>query len=233
MAGKRLISMLLVNAKLGNLAPAYQPPLRKRWQGAYVSSVFDLKASARAEAHNFHRIRMLIRARWLDVYRGTTLMPNLLLPRVNALLGTTATARDKVKWLYEALSILDAKANGLLRINSLVMTILSLIFTYARTAPQSQNVSPCFLTGCLFAFVALGGSSVLCFLVVRMSWDFLGSVLTGAAAPDFTAEIDGLVDETTKRTHFFVWAWRLGLVGYSIAMFLALLAGVILVGGLR
>lgn len=151
-------------------------------------------------------------------------MQNMLSAKVEALVGPGA--RDKIKWLYEALSILDAKANGLLQINSLVMTIMSLVVTFARSAGGTLTVPIGFKSGLLLAFVVLSVSSVLCFFVVRIGWAFLMGANLENQTYDFKCEIAALSAVTNKRTLLFWGAWWLGLIGYVVAIGLAIYASV-------
>jgi hypothetical protein len=155
-------------------------------------------------------------------------VPSLLAIKIEALVGTAP--RDRIKWLYEALSILDAKANGLLRINSLVMTIISLFLAYAHSGDRIAHISTGFLIGSTVALLLLAGSSIICFFIVRMSWEFLRAVPAVSGTTAFTGEIDALAIETNRRTHLFVSAWSLGLAGFVLTMVLALFGAIVVLG---
>jgi hypothetical protein len=137
--------------------------------------------------------------------------------KVRALVGSAV--RDRVKWFYEASSILHAKAQGMLRINALVMTIIGVALSFAKAAGISLSAG--FLFGCLIAFVLLAVSGILCFLIVRMSWGFLETLPATPTSQDWQREIAGLADVTDRRTGLFQNAWWLGGIGFVMTCLLA------------
>jgi hypothetical protein len=51
------------------------------------------------------------------------------------------TTKETITWLYSVLNILDGKANGLLRVNSLFITLL-VFFGERRVLPEILSTSP-------------------------------------------------------------------------------------------
>lgn len=155
-------------------------------------------------------------------------MPDPLVAKARALLA--GGNRDMVRWFYDMLSILDSKASGLLRINSFVMTIISLFLAYARVSSGAgPKVSRGFMFACLVDFILLAASSVLCFFIIRVTWGVLEKVPSRGGEVAFDTEIDALATVTGHRTHLFWNAWWLGLAGFALAVCLALYGGFVLV----
>jgi len=105
--------------------------------------------------------------------------------------------------LYGILTILDGKANGLLRVNSLFLTVLVFFIgwshTYSGFPPQLSVFVPLAYIDTIILLV----SSVLCLWIVAVSWKFLGHVTNGI----FDTEIAQLGNVVDDRTHFFWLAW--------------------------
>ena len=126
--------------------------------------------------------------------------------------------KDVLNRLYAILTILDGKANGLLRVNSLFLTMLIFFigWSHANGFPTTLEV---FVPIAYFDTIALGVSSVLCLLVVAIGWRFLGYVTLLSNGHNFGTEIMRLANVVDDRTHFFWLAWW----GTFIAPFLSVL----------
>ncbi len=156
-------------------------------------------------------------------------MPSQLSRRVEALVGNTP--KDQVQWLYDALTILDEKANGMLQINSLVMAVIAIFFSYAGSLPPAQSGTYAVrlgMAGCIIAFVLLALSSWRCLQIVRVGWGFLTDLTPGRDVTDFTREIEELCGVADRRTQSFWWAWWLSLLGFSLTAILAIIGGLLL-----
>jgi hypothetical protein len=117
--------------------------------------------------------------------------------------GAGVPVKDIVNRLYGILTILDAKANGLLRVNSLFLTMLVFFIGWSHA---STGFPPQLLVFVPLAYIdtlLLLLSSLLCLLIVAVSWKFLGHV----TADSFESEIARLANVVDDRTHFFWLAW--------------------------
>lgn len=144
-----------------------------------------------------------------------------------------------IPWLYTCLSTLDSKASALLRVNGIFLALVSgsMLFalregTFALVGQGSSCVQVFMLIFNLTAFVLLLISSMLCHLVARIEWPFLGkSVLDLTADPvacNFTPECEALFEVVSRRTKYFQYAWWLSpaaimLAATSLVIMIALL----------
>lgn len=153
--------------------------------------------------------------------------PEELLKRLKALVSA-ADAGKIIDKLYPILTTLDAKANGLLRVNSLFLTIVIAFVGWAKSAGQSAVAAHSIRYIISYVTIALLGlSAFLCMIVVRVSWQFLGKVnpkdtsttdtsLTGVSGEttySFKAEIAALAKAASRRTTYYQMAWWLTLIG--------------------
>ena len=118
---------------------------------------------------------------------------------------------DVIDRLYGILTILDGKANGLLRFNSLFLTLLVFFLGWSHgTGGFPQQLSRFELLAYIDTGILLA-SSGFCLLIVRVKWKFLGYVTNG----NFETEINRLGNVVDDRTHYFWLAWW-GTVGALI-----------------
>lgn len=128
--------------------------------------------------------------------------------------------KDVIEWLYGALNILDAKANGLLRVNAFFIAIATSLFGLSiaeETAISVPDLSG--LVGYLILALFLL-SSVSCFLIIRVNWKFLGKVTNGSSGQgfNFDPETEDLAKVVDDRTHHYWLAWLgtiLGLIAFA------------------
>jgi hypothetical protein len=83
--------------------------------------------------------------------------------------------KDILNRLYGIFTILDAKANGLLRVNSLFLTLLIFFIGWSHTSSFPNTLTHLLLIAYVDTIV-LGLSLILCLLVVAVSWKFFGHV---------------------------------------------------------
>jgi hypothetical protein len=127
------------------------------------------------------------------------------------------SSRETIAWLYSVLTILDAKANSLLRVNSLFMTFLVFFGGAARTQGNPLQISHDQAATAMLAFIILMFSTVFCFLIVRVNWKFLGEVVKvmplggGQEFYDFPREVKRLANVVDNRTHYYWIGWLLTL----------------------
>lgn len=128
-----------------------------------------------------------------------------------------AANKELISWLYAVLNILDGKANGLMRVNGAFITILLFFFAAARADKNPLNFTPGQLTAAQIMFALVMLSMFLCFLVVRVSWKFLGHVRKVGEAYDFTSEARRLAEVVDDRTHYYLLGWSLTLIAMLLA----------------
>lgn len=113
---------------------------------------------------------------------------------------------------YAILNALDSKANGLLRINSLFISILlaagSALKTIGKLPP---NYIQWFA---VLSFVSLVTSCAFCLSIMRIKWRFLGKARRlPDGGYDFTAELNALSQVVSDRTTHYNAAWWLTIAG--------------------
>jgi hypothetical protein len=126
--------------------------------------------------------------------------------------------KDILAQFYGILSILDTKATGLLTVNTLFGAILLALIADHGTLIGSLHlaVDTTFIAGQL---LATGLSSVLCLLIIRVTWQFLESVPRAPKQPeDFEAEVKRLATVIDDRTHFYWIAWWLAVLAFMAAV---------------
>jgi hypothetical protein len=137
-----------------------------------------------------------------------------LLARIKALtLDTDAT--KVIAQLYPILTTLDGKANGLLRVNSLFLTVVLAIFGWIRFGTSGVSFQPILYPLAAVVLATLGVSSLFCMWIVKVSWPFLGRASkneTGGYA--FDKEIASLARAANWRTVYYRVAWFLALIGF-------------------
>ena len=101
--------------------------------------------------------------------------------------------RDEIRWIYDALSVLDTKASGLLSYNGILIALTSALLGFVLQTPISGYFYP-----------VLVGASLFCIRVLWIGWDFLGNVSEessdGNLKYDFNVEVAELVKVLQKRT---------------------------------
>jgi hypothetical protein len=114
--------------------------------------------------------------------------------------------KDVLNRLYGILTVLDAKANGLLRVNSLFITMLIFFIGWSHASGFPESLAA-FIPIAYADTVILGLSSILCLLIVAVSWKFLGEVTQTANGHNFDQEIARLANVVDDRTHLYWLAW--------------------------
>jgi hypothetical protein len=119
--------------------------------------------------------------------------------------------REVIAWFYSALTILDAKANSLLRVNSLFIAVLVFFWGAARTEGNPLNITIDQVATAVLALVVVMVSTIFCFMIVRVNWRFLGRVKESNVGYDFKSEAKRLANVVDNRTHYYVIGWFLTL----------------------
>ena len=125
--------------------------------------------------------------------------------------------KETIAWLYSVLTILDAKANSLLRVNGLLITVLAVFWGAARAKDNPLNITYAQTATAMLALTTVMVSTVFCFLIVRVNWKFLGQVSkrregVGDQAKDvydFASEAKRLANVVDNRTHYYWIGWLL------------------------
>jgi hypothetical protein len=125
--------------------------------------------------------------------------------------------KETINWFYGVLNILDAKANSLLRVNGLFITLLVFFGGAARTKDNPLNITHDQIATAVLALITVMLSTIFCFLIVRVNWKFLGKVVTVRATVgteerdiyDFQSEAERLAKVVDDRTHYYWIGWLL------------------------
>jgi hypothetical protein len=126
---------------------------------------------------------------------------------------TTTTAADTViKWLYDLLSVLDAKASALMRLNGVLIAAAAFLLGSAGRSDSVLIARPAD-TRLMIACSLLSALSIsACLFVVNVSWPFLGKATLDGTDVDCAAEITGLDAACSFRRRMYRAAWWLSLV---------------------
>jgi hypothetical protein len=130
--------------------------------------------------------------------------------------------KETISWLYSALTILDAKANGLMRVNSLFITLLTAFLGAARLENNPLNITHDQVGTAVFGMAFLILSTILCFMIVRVNWRFLSHVVKPQwqDAYNFENEAKRLANVVDNRTHYYFMGWFLTLIVMAFPMLL-------------
>jgi len=138
-----------------------------------------------------------------------------IIEKIKSLDGTAA--KDVLNRLYGILTTLDAKANGLLRVNSLFITMLVFFIGWSNTGTFPDTLRDYVYIAYLDVFF-LVISSFLCLAVVSVSWKFLRYATPDNATYKFDEELGHLANVVDDRTHFYVIAWWLTLIVFVLSV---------------
>jgi hypothetical protein len=137
--------------------------------------------------------------------------------------------KETITWFYSVLNILDAKANSLLRVNGLFITVLVFFLGAARALNNPLGITPDQIVMAVLALIIVMVSTIFCFLIVRVNWKFLGKVAKVSEtvgglqreAFDFQSEARRLADVVDDRTHYYWIGW---LLTFAAGLVMAILA---------
>ena len=135
-----------------------------------------------------------------------------IIDKIKSLEGTSAPPKDYVNRLYGILTVLDAKASGLLGVNSLFLTVLVFFIGWSNAPAGFPSRFVDFVPLAYFDAVLLVISSFLCLLVVTVSWKFMSHAILNEGEYHFDMEIVRLANVVHDRTHYYWWAWLCTLV---------------------
>ena len=113
-----------------------------------------------------------------------------------------------------ALTILDAKANGLMRVNSLFITLATAFLGAARLDHNPLDITHDQVVTAVLGMALLILSTILCFMIVRVNWKFLSHVVKPQDQPDYDFENEAkrLANVVDNRTHYYFIGWFLTLI---------------------
>ncbi|HKO07731.1 MAG TPA: hypothetical protein VJ487_08440 [Alphaproteobacteria bacterium] len=132
--------------------------------------------------------------------------------------GASVPDKDIVDALYNILTILDAKAAGMLTFNSLVTAILAVILSATDEVKASLGVPSFFTAVGPFDMLAFVLSSFFCLFIIQVKWKFFGQVSTETPG-DFGKEIRLLAEAVDDRTRCF-WLSRYFTLGGMLLLLL-------------
>ncbi len=123
---------------------------------------------------------------------------------------------------YAMLTILDAKAGGLMAINGLLATFLVLVAGYYKTLPNN-TMNGMIVGASTILLAVLVASAILCFFIVRMKWGFMQRMNFDEMGTFNTEdEMNGLCDVILERTYLYECAWWLTLFCLVAILFMIL-----------
>ena len=132
---------------------------------------------------------------------------------VSSTLNSPAQAID---WLYGVLSVLDAKASALMRLNGVMLAAAAFLLNFQAPAGLRIPVSPRLI---LSIAVLSSFSIALCLLVVSVDWRFLGLVRQTEREFDFTDEIANLQRVSLFRQGVYRLAWWFSFVATGMFVY--------------
>lgn len=138
--------------------------------------------------------------------------------KIRHLSKDTSDSPKIIAGLYAILTTLDAKASGLLRVNSTFIAVLTVLLGWLINKSPPPSVQWFWYD---IAYVDLGLfilSSFLCLCIVRVSWSFYGKAILDSGTYKFDRELDPLARTTVHRTRYYQGAWYLtflALVGLA------------------
>ncbi|MGB8411043.1 MAG: hypothetical protein WCE58_14195 [Gallionella sp.] len=132
-------------------------------------------------------------------------------------INSNITANDAVKWFYEVLTALDAKASALMRLNGVLIAAAAfLLGIFGRTGTTILSTtaldSVSIICSALLSAISIG----LCLFVVNVSWDFLGKVTINGNDFDFHEEIKSLENVVNRRQFLYRSAWWISLLSRPV-----------------
>ena len=122
---------------------------------------------------------------------------------------------DTIKWLYDVLTILDSKAGALLAFDGLLLAAASLMYDKIAESVPTLKVPSLLLI--IVSLVA----ALLCLLVARISYPFLGAIKLDQQ--NNQAEIDGLGQVVEDRTRLLARAWWMSVCAVGVFIFFVML----------
>lgn len=133
------------------------------------------------------------------------------------------TKKEIITWLYTVLNILDSKANGLLRVNGLFITLLVFFLGAARAVGNPLHITYSQVASAVLVLALVLLSTIFCFMIVRVNWKFLGQVHKNNNAYDFGSEVERLANVADDRTRYYWIGWFLTLMAIVLPVLIGLL----------
>jgi hypothetical protein len=124
-------------------------------------------------------------------------------------------AREVVEWMYGVLTILDAKASALMRLNGVLIAAAAFMLGVFRRPGGSILSTTNWDAAVIVSLASASAFSIFCcLLVVNISWPFLGKVAKNHNSKtfDFADEIDSLDKASRFRQNAYQLAWWISSV---------------------
>jgi hypothetical protein len=121
-----------------------------------------------------------------------------------------------IEWLYGVLSVLDAKASALMRLNGVMLAAAAFLLSFRHPAGLQIPVGQWLI---LSIAVLSSFSIALCLLVVSVDWRFLGLVRQTGQEFDFTDEIANLQRVSLFRQGVYRLAWWLSFAATGLFVY--------------
>jgi hypothetical protein len=147
----------------------------------------------------------------------------VLLVKVESLHGL-ATSRDALGQFYTFLTVLDAKATGLLTADAVIVAILvgflalpEAMKTFLNQPTQAHLDHVRSVLEIQVFLIAI--SALLCLLVVSIGWSMLAKLpLSPSCDDDCGEELRWLANVVNDRTHYYWFAWTFTLFAFLLTV---------------
>src|SRR5438874_5773105 len=118
---------------------------------------------------------------------------------------------DALNWIYGLLTILDAKASALMRLNGVMLAAAAFLLNSRPGLAVTRSI----------VISALGStiSIACCLLVVSIDWPFLGLVKTESGKLDFSDEFFHLQKVAVFRRRCYQFGWLISLLATMAFLF--------------
>jgi hypothetical protein len=130
-------------------------------------------------------------------------------------------------WLYKLLNVLDAKANGLLRFDAMLLTAITIVLSGLTNKGSLLRFDPniwCHLAAGI-AMAVLGLSGSLCFFIVQLKWGIMDEAIEEpdeaieeTAKFDFSKDVKVLAGVIERRSRCYFFAWILSFAALIAAV---------------
>lgn len=122
---------------------------------------------------------------------------------------------EAVDWIYAVLSMLDAKASALMRLNGVLIAAAAFMLgLFKRDTILATSGFDAIAV--VFAALLSAVSMTLCLLVVNVGWHFLGLARRRGTKFSFGDEIAALSKALASRQGAYMAAWKVSLVASAI-----------------
>lgn len=132
-------------------------------------------------------------------------------------LNKSTEPKETINALYAILNIIDSKANGLLVVNSVFMSMITIALEISKSHHVVNTFPKCTMALAVSSLALLALSSALCLIILQIKWSFLENVtITDEDAIGTKEEEEALAGAIVDRTRCYGTAWVLTVAGLLI-----------------